>query len=216
MVERSILRQVPGNFNAIKWSYSVQYDCCYLQLVQTEHGKHTLTDEELMSHYARGDMKAFELLYERHKGGLYRYLLRQLAPHGVDANELFQDIWLSIIRSREQYTPKALFSTYLYRIAHNRLVDYWRKAVPHETDCELETLVDESMTPEQEVEQLQTGERLKQLLTLLPEAQRSAFLLKEEAGLTLEQIAEVTGSNRETIKSRLRYALDHLRRCFNE
>src|SRR5712691_7818817 len=82
-------------------------------------------DEELMLAYAAGDAAAFDALYARHKGGVYRYLLRQCRQAGV-ADELFQDVWMNLIRSRASYTPTAKFTTWLYRIAHNRLIDHYR------------------------------------------------------------------------------------------
>ena len=84
-------------------------------------------DEDLMLAYAAGDATAFDALYARHKGGLYRYLMRQCGHAGI-VDELFQDIWLSAVRARTTYVPSAKFTTWLYRIAHNRLIDHWRSA----------------------------------------------------------------------------------------
>jgi RNA polymerase sigma factor (sigma-70 family) len=82
-------------------------------------------DEDLMLAYAAGDAAAFDVLYARHKGSLYRYVLRQCAHAGV-AEELFQDVWMNVLRARASYVPSARFATWLYRIAHNRLIDHWR------------------------------------------------------------------------------------------
>src|SRR6185295_20094478 len=82
-------------------------------------------DEDLMLAYAAGDAAAFDALYARHKGGLYRYVLRQCTHAGV-AEELFQDVWMNVLRARASYVPSARFATWLYRIAHNRLIDHWR------------------------------------------------------------------------------------------
>src|SRR5260221_6228307 len=84
------------------------------------------SDEALMLRYCEGDADAFAVLYGRHKGSLYRYFLRQCDGAAV-AEELFQDVWFNLIRARTQYTVQAKFSTYLYRLAHNRLVDYYRR-----------------------------------------------------------------------------------------
>ena len=73
-------------------------------------------DEDLMLAYAAGDATAFDALYARHKGGLYRYLMRQCGHAGI-VDELFQDVWLSAIRARTTYVPSAKFTTWLYRIA---------------------------------------------------------------------------------------------------
>jgi len=78
-------------------------------------------DETLMLRYRNGDAGAFGRLYARHKGSLYRYLLRQCGQPTV-AEELFQDVWLKLIAARSGYAVQARFATWLYRIAHNRLV----------------------------------------------------------------------------------------------
>src|SRR5688500_2029741 len=82
-------------------------------------------DETLMLAYAGGDMTAFEQLYARHRTRLYRFLLRQLRDQAL-ADEFFQDIWQRVITAREGWKPEAAFTTWLFRIAHNRLTDHWR------------------------------------------------------------------------------------------
>src|SRR5437764_7756333 len=82
-------------------------------------------DEDLMLAYAAGDAAAFDALYTRHKGGVYRYMLRHCGERAI-ADELFQEVWMNVIRARDSYAPTALFTTWLYRIAHNRIVDHWR------------------------------------------------------------------------------------------
>ena len=85
-----------------------------------------VSDEELMLAYRDGDAGAFDTLYRRHKGPVYRYMLRQCRDAGV-ADELFQDVWMNLIRARESYTVQAKFTTYIYTMAHNRLIDHYRK-----------------------------------------------------------------------------------------
>ena len=85
------------------------------------------TDEDLMLMYRDGDASAFEILYRRHKGPVYRFILRRCGNTGV-AEELFQDVWVKLIQARERYAVSARFTTYLYRIAHNRLIDHFRKS----------------------------------------------------------------------------------------
>ncbi len=175
-------------------------------------------DETLMLRYRDGDADAFARLYARHKGPLYRYFLRQCGQPAV-AEELFQDVWLKLIAARAGYIVQARFATWLYRIAHHRLVDYYRASqrnlpVSYADDCpewaEVPAPVEEQ--PENREDRRRQAERLLELLAELPEAQREAVLLKEEAGLSLEEIAQTTGTGRETVKSRLRYALARLRR----
>ena len=83
-------------------------------------------DEQLMLAYRDGDSGAFETLYRRHRGALYRFVLRGVKSRAT-AEELYQEIWIRVIEARERYKPQARFTTWLYTIAHNRMVDHWRK-----------------------------------------------------------------------------------------
>jgi RNA polymerase sigma-70 factor (ECF subfamily) len=176
-------------------------------------------DDALMLAYAAGDAAAFDTLYERHKGGVYRYLLRQCGNAGL-ADEMFQDVWMNLIKSRGRYVPSASFATWLYTLAHNRLVDHYRASgrvhalsLDDDAHAELaESIVDPLQPlPEDGVAQRQLGERLKSAVSALPAAQREAFLLHQEGGLSLAEIAALTGAGEETVKSRLRYAMNKLR-----
>jgi RNA polymerase sigma-70 factor (ECF subfamily) len=175
-------------------------------------------DEVLMLRYRDGDAGAFDALYGRHKGGLYRYLLRQCRNDAM-AEELFQDVWMNLIRARGSYEVTAKFTTYLYRVAHNRLVDYYRKnahAAVLSYDDEAGPQIDEPAAlsqsqPDAHYDIRQQAARLMGLLAELPEAQREAFVLQQEAGMSIEEIAAATGVTRETAKSRLRYATAKLR-----
>jgi len=172
-----------------------------------------LDDSALMLRYRDdGDTAAFEVLYRRHNDSLYRYLLR-LARNPQVAEDLFQDAWSKVIRARANYRPTARFSTYLFRIAHNSFIDHLRRASRHPTlpDADPERVVSDDMRPEEAAETLRARERLEVALAILPTEQRDAFLLHEEGGLTLDEVALVTGVNRETAKSRLRYAVAKLR-----
>jgi RNA polymerase sigma-70 factor (ECF subfamily) len=149
---------------------------------------------------------------------LYRYLLRQCGIAPV-AEELFQDVWFGVIRAKRKYVVEARFATYLYRIAHNRLIDHYRRAthrpsVSADEDCDPVDLVAAEATaqPEVKLEAKEQVERFSALLAVLPESQREAFVLHEEAGLSIGEIAIATGVNPETAKSRLRYAVARLRR----
>src|SRR5688572_20791754 len=97
-------------------------DCAYWQPAMPWNSDSP--DEELMLCYRDGDAGAFDVLYRRHRGGLYRYVVRLIANPGV-ADELFQDVWTNLIRARRTYTVSAKFTTYLYRLAHNRVIDYF-------------------------------------------------------------------------------------------
>jgi len=176
-------------------------------------------DEQLMLRYQQGEHRAFELLYTRHKGALYRYFLRHCGSAAA-AEELFQDVWVNLIRSRERYQVRAKFTTYLYRMAHNRLVDHYRRhsrnpgvSFDDHSNPTIENFAaPDREQPEQRLVHNRTIDKLKQLIAALPPAQREAFLLREEGGLSLDEIAEVTDVGREAAKSRLRYAVARLRK----
>ena len=184
------------------------------------------TDEALMLAYGAGDAGAFDALYARHKGGVYRYLLRHCRDAGV-ADELFQDVWMNAIRVRASYVPTAKFTTWLYTLAHNRLVDHWRargqaKLVSIDADCDddegggtrglVEALPGAHRhEPQARAEARELGAQLHAAIAALPPEQRDAFLLQYEGGLALAEIAELTGVGTETVKSRLRYATAKLR-----
>jgi RNA polymerase sigma-70 factor, ECF subfamily len=133
-------------------------------------------------------------------------------------DDLFQDVWLRVIKSRSRYRPEAPFSAYLFRIAHNVLVDHYRRAgrAPEFTSADLMEIPSPVEGPERQLTQHELRAAISEALSDLPAPQREAFLLQQEAGLTLDQIAEVVGTGRETVKSRLRYALNRLRQSLTE
>lgn len=169
------------------------------------------TDEQLMSCYRDGDAQAFEPLYQRYRVSLYNYLMRQCSNKAI-TDELFQETWTSLVRARQTYTESARFSTYLFRIAHNKLIDYYRRNSKAAIDSNEGDILDTgSHSPEETVSAQQQQDKFVLLLEQLPEAQREVFLLKEETGLGLEDIARITESNVEAVKSRLRYAIKRLK-----
>lgn len=167
--------------------------------------------------YRDGDGAAFDALYRRHRGPLYRYLLRQCRDAAA-AEELFQDVWLNLIKARRTYTVSARFTTYLYRVAHNRLIDHYRRHAPRALisfDDEAAGLEEPPAPARDEpalvYEAKAQAKRLLELVEALPAAQRESFVLQHDAGMSVEEIAEATGVERETAKSRLRYAMAKLR-----
>jgi RNA polymerase sigma-70 factor, ECF subfamily len=178
---------------------------------------HEPDDSALMLRYQDGDVGAFEILYRRHKDAIYRYLLR-LCGHRDTAEDIFQEVWGKIVKARSSYRPTAKFTTFLYRVAHNCFIDHLRRNKRHANSATLEPELhsDPGETPELATERSLARERLEIALKTLPEEQRDAFLLSEEGGLNVDQIASVTGCNRETAKSRVRYATNKLRNAIDE
>lgn len=121
------------------------------------------------------------------------------------------------IEARGRYQPQAKFSTWLYTIAHNRLVDHWRKrglqlvSLDQEDGPALEPAAGTAYEPQRIVEAKQGLERFARALAALPPAQREAFLMHQEAEMSVAEIARATGADEEAAKSRLRYALSKLK-----
>src|SRR5688572_26991322 len=134
-------------------------------------------DEDLMLAYRDGNAGAFDELYRRHKGPLYRYLVRQCRDAAA-AEELFQDIWMNLIRSRAGYVVTARFATYLYRLAHNRLIDHYRRRVPaalvsfDDEEAAPEVPAPRQTEPHVSYEARAQAKRVLEVLESLPAAQR--------------------------------------------
>ena len=180
------------------------------------------TDERLMLAYRDGDAEAFERLYQRYRSKLYRHLAHQCGDARL-AEELFQDIWLKVIAARSTYEPLASFATWIFRIAHHRLLDHYRKngrdALASYTDDDaLEAIPAPaaSADPARAAESKAIAVRIGSALAALPAAQREVFLMAEAGGMTLDEIAAATASGRETVKSRLRYAMGKLRNSLED
>ena len=180
------------------------------------------TDEELMFAFRKGESAAFDRLYQRHRTWLYNTLCRQLQDRNK-ADDVFQETWFSLIRSAARYEAKAKFSSWLYLLARQRLVDEWRQFNPDVESSTFDTdadeaehpgmapaLADESADPMRLVERQQNVAQLELAISSLPALQREALLLAEYSEMSLEEIASATGTTRETVKSRLRYARNKL------
>lgn len=167
------------------------------------------SDEMLMLSYAKGDAAAFEALYMRYRKALYRYFLRYVSDP-TTANDLYQGCWEKVIAARTRYRDQSPFRAWLFRIAHNHLVDHYRAG--RETAALPADLEDPN--PDRPAETLDEDARLRRFrraIATLPRDQRDAFLLRMEGGLSLEQLATATGVTPETAKSRLRYATRKLK-----
>jgi RNA polymerase sigma-70 factor, ECF subfamily len=182
------------------------------------------SDEALIGRYARGDAAAFELLYRRHELRVWRYLQRNLRD-AATADELMQEVWFAVARDAPRYLPSARFTTWLFTIAHNRMIDSIRAHRRHlsleslgvESDAAIRQLpADPSTGPVAAAVARDEAAALIRAVEELPREQRQAFLLQVEGDLDIEEIARITGSSFETTKSRLRYARTKLRQMLKE
>ena len=175
-------------------------------------------DGDLMLAYSDGDAAAFEQLYSRYKQPLYQYMMNSCESDAT-ASELFQEVWVRVIKARGTFKNESPFNAWLFRIARNILIDHYRskgrKPITDSLD-EIESqnvtaIRSTSLTPEQMAELKQREGVLHEALQRLPDAQREAMLLKHIAGMNTAEIADVVETGAETIKSRLRYATSKLR-----
>ena len=172
-----------------------------------------------MIDFKAGDLMAFNLLYARHKGPSYRYMLKQCSDQSM-ADDLMQELWGKLINAKESYEPTAKFTTWLYTIAHHVLVDHHRRfarqQLPLGSDTDVESLTTVDIhSPEQQTVANQQKKTINYCLKRLPAIQLETFLLKQETDLNLEQIAEIVDCSLEAAKSRLRYAYQSLRKCLS-
>jgi RNA polymerase sigma-70 factor (ECF subfamily) len=176
-----------------------------------------LSDEDLLRRYCgANDQLAFRTLYGRHRLRLYRFVLR-LSQDPHEAEEVFQETWMAVVKAKEHTTVR--FAAYLFSIAHRRLCDRWRRRKrrsPQEVEgaphCDPDEVADDlTLPPDAWAHLEQLRDALASELAKLPVMQREVFLMKAEAGLSLEEIAAIMGSTHEAVKSRLRYALGRLR-----
>lgn len=174
------------------------------------------SDEVLYAAYRAGDMAAFDTLYARYRQTLYLFLLRRGLSES-QAQDAFHDCWMKLI-GEQQYFDGVQFRAWIFRVARNMSIDYFRRTsvrniTAEDIPAEQQPYTISSETILQDRDCLQL---LKNSIGLLPMEQRDAFLLKQEAGLSLHQIAEVMSVGRETIKSRLRYAMQQLKKMLED
>jgi RNA polymerase sigma factor (sigma-70 family) len=180
------------------------------------------SDEALMALYAQGQMAAFNTLYGRHEMGLWRYMYRSVQNQGT-ADDLVQDVWFAVARAAATYEPErngAKFKTWLFTMAHHRMVDYWRTLKPHASlDAEddetvqlrAQLIADSGFGPLRQIESREQAWALIAAVEALPADQREAFLMQAEGDMSVEDIATSLGVSFETAKSRLRYARNKLK-----
>ncbi len=179
------------------------------------------TDEQLMLRFQGGEAGAFELLLRRHRGPAFSFLVR-LTGDRPRAEDLLQETWLRVVAAAPRWEPRARFRTWLYTVARNLAADEARRRALRRADpldapgpggaSPAEALADGAPGPDLAADGALLRPRLEAALAALPEEQREVFLLREYAGVPFAEIAEITGVPAPTVKSRMRYALEGLRR----
>ena len=183
------------------------------------------SDESLMEAYRRGEGDAFEVLVARHSRPLYNYLLRSVHSR-ARAEELLQEVLLRVVRSRNRYERSAKFTTWVYTIARNLCVDESRRArfrdhasldAPqrnrreHDGRSLLHTMSADQVPTDARAEAPRLRARLAAAIDRLPDDQREVFLMRQLGGLSFREIGDTVGAPENTVKSRMRYALEKLR-----
>ena len=172
-----------------------------------------------MQSFARGEMNAFERLYNRHETSVWRFVFRSVQNQAV-ADDLVQELWFAVARTAARYEPTAKFKTWLFTMARNRVIDHIRTAKNHASidaendDGELmfsDLAAESRLGPLRQVSSNEQAKALLDAIEQLPEDQREAFLMQAEGDMSVEEIAAATGVSFETTKSRLRYARSKLK-----
>ncbi len=187
------------------------------------------TDEALMIRYQRGDRGAFATLVRRHQTALYNFALRQLRTPDV-AQDVVQEAFLRVVQNAQDFKHEARFTTWLYTITRNLCIDQMRKRALRKhpsldearkgSEGDGPTLGEQTADTKANVEREATGTELRvriaEAVETLPDDQREVFLMREVANLPFKEIADITGVPENTVKSRMRYALERLQAALSE
>lgn len=185
------------------------------------------SDEQLVQYYADGNVSAFDVLMSRYKRKVFSYIMLAVKDNDL-ANDIFQETFIkavTTIRNRK-YAEMGKFSAWIMRIAHNLVVDNFRRnsaenLVPGEVEDEMgHTVFNTLPVYDKNVEDVMLERQLiddvKQLVEMLPEAQRNVLVLRFYQDLSFKEIAEKEGVSINTALGRMRYAILNLRRMAEE
>lgn len=185
----------------------------------------TQTDEDLLRLYIDGNNSAFDVLLKRYESKVFTYLLYSVRTQEL-AEDLFQDVFIKIITTLRQkkYTEYGKFSSWVMRIAHNLVIDYFRQSKNDNTvsndEIEFDLFANSSLGLEESIEaqmiDKQTLEEVKGLIGLLPQGQRDVVMMRFYQDLSFKEIADITGVSINTALGRMRYAIINLRKLAHE
>lgn len=185
---------------------------------------HNLSDYELVKQFVDGKQSSIEILINRHKNKVYTYILLIVKNHQL-AEDIFQDTFIKVIKSllHGKYKDNGKFVSWVIRIAHNLIIDYFRKEKQINTfsndDYESDIFNSKKFSDENiedELVQDQISKDVRSLIDELSEDQKQVILLRHYGGLSFKEIAEQTNVSINTALGRMRYALINLRKLIAE
>ena len=185
------------------------------------------SDEDLMRDFQKGDVRAFQVLVDRYQKPILNFTFRYLRNREA-AEEAHQEVFLRLVKAAGDYRPTAKFSTWLYTLARNFCIDQNRKNVfrnhqsldekigNDETFSRLDRMSSNEAGAEEESSAKELEGHLYRILDELNPEQKDVFLMREMQQLSFEEIAEITHVSSNTVKSRMRYALQAIQKRFAE
>jgi RNA polymerase sigma-70 factor (ECF subfamily) len=215
----------PSGAAQIDWTGSMADDEQATGRVGPGYDDEPRSDEELMLAFRHGEARAFETLVVRHKRSLYNFLLRSVHDRSR-TDELLQEVFLRVVRAKDRYETSAKFTTWIFTIARNLCVDEsrrqkFRKTLPLEHKRRgrgedsglsiLDTTAARQIGTDAGSEAPTIRERIADAIERLPDDQKQVFLMRQFGGLSFKQIGEAVDAPENTVKSRMRYALEKLR-----
>lgn len=188
---------------------------------------YTDASESLMLRFRSGDVRAFEILLQRHRQSIYEFVLRSVGTYNTaQAEDLTQETFLRVVKQAGSYEPRSKFTTWLFTLARNLCIDASRRrkhrkaqsldAPDEEGHSLLDRTSDGGMPVDRQAVSTELRARMERAIEELPEDQREVFLMRESADLSFKEIADVIGISENTVKSRMRYALEKLRASLDE
>ncbi len=188
---------------------------------------YTDASESLMLRFRAGDVRAFEILLQRHRHSIFEFILRSVGSHNpAQAEDLTQETFLRVVKQAANYEPRSKFTTWLFTLARNLCIDASRRRKHRKAqsldapDEEGHSLLERTSDGGPAVDRQAIGHELRARMEVaiaeLPEDQREVFLMREAADLSFKEIADVIGVSENTVKSRMRYALDRLQDALSE
>ena len=187
---------------------------------------HTFSDQQLVSNYLEGNVSALETLVKRHKERIYTFVISKVRNQEL-AEDIFQDVFFKVIKSLQKgkYNEEGKFLPWVMRIAHNLVIDHFRKAkrmpilgkLKSDDDFDIFDIVSNGeQTSEYTMMEGEQHEQLKKMVQELPEEQRQVLVMRHYEELSFKEIAEKTGVSINTALGRMRYALINLRKIMEE